>query len=210
MYKITLLRHGESQGNAEGIIQGQSDFTLTEKGRQQARQLASTWQADKVSFDLIISSPLKRARWTAETIAAALNVPTIFDPDWMERSFGHFEGLPVKDIEAQNPDFEFHHPYSRVGENGESNMELYLRACRAVWNVIQRPPGHYLVVSHGAILNMALYSLMGLTPVSNYNSPRFRFGNTAYANLSYDPQRCQWWILSLTNPSPRLETEKLV
>ena len=64
-YNITLLRHGESLGNAGGIHQGQADFELSEIGLAQAHALADRWQRESVTFDRIISSPLLRARQTA-------------------------------------------------------------------------------------------------------------------------------------------------
>ena len=73
-FYITLLRHGESVGNAESRWQGQSDFPLTDKGRAQARMLAERWQRENVKFDFLVTSPLTRARETAEIIASALNV----------------------------------------------------------------------------------------------------------------------------------------
>ena len=57
-FHITLLRHGESMGNAESRWQGQSDFPLTDTGRAQARALAERWKKENVKFDFLISSPL--------------------------------------------------------------------------------------------------------------------------------------------------------
>ncbi len=69
MHYITLLRHGESEGNTSGVLQGQSDYPLTTLGFEQAQRLALYWKANQVKFDLIISSPLLRASQTAEIIA---------------------------------------------------------------------------------------------------------------------------------------------
>ncbi len=87
-FNITLLRHGESVGNAEGYFQGQSDFPLTERGRAQARSLAARWKREKKEFDYIIASPLVRAHETAEIIAEALKHP-IDETNtlWMERYY---------------------------------------------------------------------------------------------------------------------------
>ena len=72
---ITLLRHGESEGNISGVLQGQTDYPLTKTGIEQAQRLASTWKAQDVKFDLIISSPLLRASQTAQIIATNLGSP---------------------------------------------------------------------------------------------------------------------------------------
>jgi 2,3-bisphosphoglycerate-dependent phosphoglycerate mutase len=179
-YTLTFLRHGESEGNAAGIIQGQLDYPLTEKGRQQARALAQLWQTQQVMFDYVIASPLQRARHTAEAVAAALNLPLEIDPAWLERSFGVGEGKNPEEIRRQNPKVDFHHPFYSIAEGGESALDLYLRASAALQTIMRRPAGRYLIVSHGAILNMAIYAVMGLAPQGHIGSPRFRFGNTAY------------------------------
>ncbi len=75
-YHLTLLRHGESVGNAENRLQGQADFPLTETGRQQAQALAKRWLAEGLTFDRVIASPLKRSRETAEIIAAPWTCPS--------------------------------------------------------------------------------------------------------------------------------------
>ena len=64
IYHITFLRHGESTGNAENRLQGLSDFPLSDTGRDQARALGERWQAEGLTFDMAITSPLSRARET--------------------------------------------------------------------------------------------------------------------------------------------------
>lgn len=80
-YHITLLRHGESIGNAGNYYQGQSDFELSALGEAQASALADEWLAAGVTFDLVISSPLLRARRTAEIVAARLGTSMELEPD---------------------------------------------------------------------------------------------------------------------------------
>ena len=64
-YGFVFLRHGESVGNAEERFQGQSDYPLTDMGRQQAQRLAERWVRDRIRLDLVITSPLGRAQETA-------------------------------------------------------------------------------------------------------------------------------------------------
>ena len=107
IYHFTLLRHGESIGNAQSRWQGQSDYPLTERGRAQARALAERWQAENVKFDLVIASPLVRARETAEIISQALNAQLEIDPIWMERDIGEMEGLTAEEVRQRpQPPFE--------------------------------------------------------------------------------------------------------
>ena len=119
IYNITVLRHGESQGNFEGRHQGQADFPLTEVGRQQTNALVDRWKAEKNSFDLIISSPLMRARETAEIIATALGIPLVFDTLWMERDNGLMAGLSEEEVRETLPQMDFIHPYQPIGQQGE-------------------------------------------------------------------------------------------
>ena len=93
VYHITLLRHGESIGNAEGYHQGQAEFPLTEKGRLQAHALAKFWLKEGRVFDQAIASPQSRAKETAEIITSSLGVPLEFDEVWMERDNGIYAGL---------------------------------------------------------------------------------------------------------------------
>src|SRR3972149_1605566 len=167
-YYIPLLRHGESVANAGGIHQGQADFELSDTGLAQACALADRWQRESVTFERIISSPLLRASQTAEVIAAALHIPVEFNPNWMERDIGQLSGLSPEEAAQRFPRPSFIHPYQALGGNGESNWETYLRAGRAVQDLLRQPPGSYLVVSHGGILKMALYGIFSIVPQANF------------------------------------------
>jgi broad specificity phosphatase PhoE len=204
-YSFTLLRHGESLGNAQGVSQGQTDFPLTETGFQQTRDLVARWQAERVGFDRIISSPLSRARQTAEIIGGALNIPIDFDPGWMERDFGRLEGISHSEVACLEPPVDFFFTYSRLGGDGESLPALFQRARQAIDRLTGRPPGRYLVISHGVTLNAALLTILGFDPEPKPFHARFSFGNTAYAHLSYDPARELWKIISLDNHSHRFD-----
>lgn len=112
-YYITLLRHGESTGNAEGYFQGQADFPLTERGKEQSRALAVYWNCQGLKFDAIISSPLARARQTAELLAEHLVGAQNSDqarveciPEWQERDFGRISGLHREENEHPHWKFE--------------------------------------------------------------------------------------------------------
>jgi 2,3-bisphosphoglycerate-dependent phosphoglycerate mutase len=207
MHIVTFLRHGESEGNQSGLLQGQSDYPLTSVGVEQAQRLASYWKSQNTKFDLIISSPLLRASQTAEVIASCLKVPIEYDPAWKERDFGRLQGSKLEEIDQHIPPVDFFHPYEPIGGNGESQLDLYIRACQALQNIVRRLDGAYLVVSHGGILNKALYVIMGITPQGSNNSPIFHFGNTGYAQLRYNSTTRQWAVLSLNSQLPPTQTE---
>ena len=209
MYNITLLRHGESEGNLSGVLQGQSDFPLSAVGVEQAQRLASYWKSEETKFDLIISSPLLRASQTAEIIANCLKVPIEHDPAWKERNFGRLQGADLNEIDQRVPPVDFFHPYEPIGGNGESQLDLYARASQALQKIIRLPVGSYLVVSHGGILNKAIYVIMGITPQGHYNSPIFHFGNAGYAQFRYNASSRQWAVISLNRQLSHAQSEGL-
>lgn len=193
-FVITLLRHGESVGNAQARWQGQSDFPLNDKGRAQAQALGARWIADGTKFDLVTCSPLARARETAEIVGSALKVRVETDPIWMERDIGEFAGLTAEEVNQNRPQNDFTTPFDPVGGDGEGDWELFLRAGQALHGLLKRAAGHYLVVSHGGILNQVMYAVVGITPHANYAGPRFRFSNAAFARLIYFPHQHRWAI----------------
>ncbi len=195
VYALTFLRHGESVGNLENRFQGHADFPLTGTGRAQARLLAERWKAEGCLFDRVFSSPLARARETAEIICAALNAPLELDPDWMEINNGLIAGLNQEEAAqvARRPDFMT--PYTRFGKTGESRWELYLRAGRAIQRLLDQPAGSYLVTAHGGILNMTMYAILGIPIQADFSGPRFMFHNTTFATFTYEPERHNWSML---------------
>jgi broad specificity phosphatase PhoE len=195
VYHITFVRHGESTGNAENRLQGQTDFPLSETGCAQARALAERWKLERVTFDVAITSPLSRARETAEILAGALSIPVLeLEPLWMERDMGNHSGLTADEIRAQFPDPDFINPYESMNETGEGDWALYLRGGQALHKILQRPPARYLVVTHGAILNMTLYAILGIAPQANFQGARFRIENTAICAFRYYPQSHRWRV----------------
>ena len=193
-FYITLLRHGESVGNAESRWQGQADFPLTNTGRAQTRKLAERWKKEKIKFDLIIASPLARAKETAEIIASALNLKVEFEPLWLERDNGEFSGLTAHEVRQNFTHPPFMTPYDSVGGDGEGDWELFLRAGQALQSLLKREPARYLIVSHGGLLNQFMHAVIGVTPQANNAGTRFRFENTAFAQLLYYPHQHRWAI----------------
>jgi 2,3-bisphosphoglycerate-dependent phosphoglycerate mutase len=196
-HRITLLRHGESTGNAQGVYQGRAEFDLSKKGRAQAWSLGEYWLAHEVTYTQVISSPQARARQTAEIVSEILEIPLLFDDQWQEIDNGILAGLPLEEALEKHPFPEIMTPYDPIGESGESNWDLYRRAVRAVQELVDRPSGEYLVVSHGGFLNRVLYVILGIVPQVNFSGARFRFGNTSYAAVQYNRSRHIWLVESL-------------
>lgn len=202
-HEIYFLRHGETAANLAGRLQGQTNTPLTERGRRQARWLASRWLKTGVRFDAVISSPQTRAQETAQILHAALGVPSPIEtePLLVERSFGILEGEQMADIAARQPAVDYFHPYAAFEGTGETQTDLYVRALLAVQKVVQRPPGCYLVVSHGAYLTRVFFAILGISPVGHQTSLTFRLENTGYLHALYEHARKRWTVLTITNPA---------
>ena len=198
IYHFVFLRHGESVGNVESRWQGQSDYPLTERGRAQAQALAKRWQEEKAKFDLVITSPLIRAKNTAEIVASALDVKVEADPLWMERNIGEIAGLTAAEVrQLSRPAFIT--PYDPIGGSGEGDWVLFLRAGQALYSLLRRPAGRYLIVSHGGLLNQLMHAIVGIAPHADPSGVRFRFDNTAFARVFYLSHQHRWAIETLND-----------
>ena len=148
MTELILVRHGETDWNAVGRLQGHTDRPLSDYGREQARRLADELEGEE--FDAIYASDLARARETAEIIGAQLGLPIILDPDLREKDWGNWEGL----IAVERDRVEF------VGESTEAHQERMLRALR---RISERHPGdgRVLVVTHGGSMRRVQTEALG-------------------------------------------------
>jgi 2,3-bisphosphoglycerate-dependent phosphoglycerate mutase len=199
LYRITFLRHGESVGNLENRFQGRADFPLTDTGRAQARLLAERWQTEGCTFDRVFSSPLIRARETAEIICSVLKLRLELVPSWMEINNGLLAGLSNEQASQTVPPPQFITPYTRYGRTGESRWDVYLRAARNIQRILDRPPGCYLVIAHGGILNLTMYAILGIPIQADFTGPRFMFHNTTFATFTYEPEHHNWRLLHFDN-----------
>jgi broad specificity phosphatase PhoE len=98
-HNFYFLRHGQTKWNAEGRFQGHTDIALNDVGLSQAHDAATILA--RCPVELIVASPLIRARQTAEIVARHLGKPLLMDDALKERHFGAFEGLVVNEVKAQ-------------------------------------------------------------------------------------------------------------
>ncbi len=154
-----LIRHGVTEANMTGRIQGQQCWGLHADGRKQARLLAD-WYGP---VDRVISSPIQRARETAAVIASANGVA--YDDRLMEQSFGDWEG--VLTAEMGDEDTEVLRRIYRDGEDlprgrtGETFAELVARLAGFIGHVAIDPAERTAIVSHGAAIKAAVAHVLG-------------------------------------------------
>lgn len=136
MTTLLLVRHGETDWNAERRWQGHADVPLNERGREQVRALADELAGEEI--DAIYASDLSRARDTAEAVAARLGIPVVTDPDLREIDVGPIEGMTAEESKAFT-DWQ-----------GEPKEAHALRILGALDRIAERhPTEHVLVVTHG-------------------------------------------------------------
>lgn len=155
---IYLIRHGETEWSLNGRHTGASDIPLTENGRAVAQRLAPVLakaQA-KEPFDLVLTSPLQRARETCEL--AGLGAQAQLDPDLVEWNYGDYEGQTPQQIRAGHPDWLLFRDGCPGGETPEHV------GARADW-VISRAracKGHVAIFAHGHFLRVLGARWIGL------------------------------------------------
>lgn len=161
-----LIRHGESLSNLEGRVQGQEDVDLSATGGRQAEAVAAWSRHARAEHGIteIWSSPLVRARRTAEAIAAVTGLPLFFEDRLRELHAGIFQGHLWADLEQRFPEEVAAWRSGDVGyriPGGESRQMLADRGREALEGLARRPVRGMLVVAHGGILTAALGSLLG-------------------------------------------------
>lgn len=154
--EIILVRHGESVGNAEGRMQGHSDYPLTERGRAQARRLGEWFVRQGLNFARVYASPLARAWETAEIVTRITGGPTPEpEPLLKELRAGELEGRTLEQIVAEFPRFGQRHvtelgDFSEFGGEGYDAVQARVRALRDKLEASHRETGErVLLVGHG-------------------------------------------------------------
>lgn len=165
MIKIYIVRHGQTDWNKKELIQGASDTELNEEGIRQAREVAKKFDLDKI--DVCISSPLKRARKTAELIVDGKK--EIINNDMVvERTFGKLEGQKADDAFLRKIwDYKLNDKEYEI----ESIKEILERSRKFLCFVKE----HYqdktlLIVSHGGFMKALHFNIVGYDENTDFNS----------------------------------------
>ena len=152
---IYITRHGESQWNLEGKVQGVTDIPLTPKGLEQAHELAKKIKEKGIKIDEVLYSPLSRAADTAKIIAEENGLPLTLETRLIEQNFGEYEGHEWK----KHPGV-FHEAKKQFASdyNGGESM---LRLAQRIYNLLdelkarsQSENKTFLLVTHGGIARM--------------------------------------------------------
>jgi len=196
LLRLFLIRHGRSEWNAAHRIQGCADSPLDEVGHVQARQLAARLhEAPPVT---VYTSPLLRARETADVIGQVFDIPVVPEGRLREYDVGALSGLTWVQVEAQYPEV------ARQWQEDIENVSLPEAEDRAIFRervvagfddiVARHSEGPVAVVSHGGTLGIYLNHLIGLP---RRFSP-FRFSNVSLSIVDVNPRRPRVILLNDT------------
>lgn len=150
---LALIRHGQTDWNRDGLLQGSSDIPLNDTGREQARDALMTLRSRP--WDAVVSSPLRRARETAQILADGLGIPLgAAYPGLVERDYGSLEGTSSAAAIDRWPNREY--------PGAESLDSVATRGAAAFAAVAADHPGDaVLIVCHGTIIRYTLARLAG-------------------------------------------------
>lgn len=193
---IYVIRHGQTPWNVEKRLQGRSDTDLNEVGREAAIRTGKAFR--EVPFDLVFTSPLKRAKETAVLFLGERKVPVIEDARIQEISFGAYEGLTCGKDNYSIPDPEFNsffeHPERyQTPPGGESLEELGARTKAFMEDIMHRPELQdktVLVSSHGCATRGILNS------IRSFGMADFWHGGV--------PKNCSVALIRVENGKPSL------
>lgn len=153
--EILVTRHGQTAWNVLEKLQGQTDIELNNIGKQQAKETGELIKNENI--DLIITSPSKRAKETAQIINRNFNVTIIEDNRLMERKFGRFEGLTkseIRKLKEINPEInDVWHYNKNINFDGMETMQDF---CNRIYEFLNDIIKNYkdkniLLVTHGGV-----------------------------------------------------------
>ncbi|MBN2380084.1 histidine phosphatase family protein [candidate division WOR-3 bacterium] len=200
--KIYLIRHGECEGNREGLFRGRYDFPLNEVGRKQAASLARVLR--KVKLDAVYTSPLKRAFDTAVAICEGRDIEPVIEEGFNNIDLGTWEGRPKSEIANSFPR-EFRlwrtEPEKLAMEGAETLSVVQNRAVKTLACLTESHPGEVIaVVTHRAVLKPLIAGVVGI------GEPYFwklHPETASYSILEYTQER--GYALTLFNQTTHLK-----
>ncbi len=156
MNTIYMIRHGETDANKLFVVQGRMDNPLNDHGREQAHQTGTFLRENNLHFDVIVSSPLKRAYETATIICKELRdqKAVLAQAGFMERNFGDFDGRKIDD--------EYANLVTNDAIHGmEKNKDLERRVFDNLNQIVERYPDKtILLITHSHVIKSVLVNLV--------------------------------------------------
>ncbi|MGV7091963.1 2,3-diphosphoglycerate-dependent phosphoglycerate mutase GpmB [Siccibacter turicensis] len=210
MLQVYLVRHGETQWNAERRIQGQSDSALTNKGEQQAQQVGE--RAKALGITHIIASDLGRTRRTAEIIAAACGCDVTLDARLRELDMGVLERRHLDSLTDEEEGWRRQLVNGTADgriPDGESMLELSQRMHGALNACLDLPEGSRpLLVSHGMALGCLVSTILGLPA---WAERRLRLRNCSISRVDYQqsPWLASGWVVETAGDISHLDAPAL-
>ena len=187
MKHVYLIRHGQTEWNAEGRWQGQLDVPLSGEGRLQARALAH--ELAERGIQAVFASDLMRAAETARILAGQASAPLYLDARLRELHLGVFQGLTHAEIRARYPEHDegMKRDYLHyVIPGGESRLTMQDRMHQAWLEILARPEeGPVAIVSHGGSIRILLLRI--LDPAEHEKVMTLQITNTACTLLEVPP-----------------------
>ncbi|MDT3410989.1 histidine phosphatase family protein [Kosakonia cowanii] len=185
--KVILVRHAQTQWNRAGMIQGQQDSPVTERGERETAALLAALKDEGYAAESVFSSPLARARSMGEQLAALFQAPLVIDAALMEQSFGGYEGLSTQKLQAE-ADALFAHDAAFCPPGGESLAQAVQRMLAFLQLQHTRAAHKTLcVVCHGHV-TQGLLALLKEGSLENF--ARYAQPNASYAVLEMAEEKC--------------------
>jgi len=158
--RLLLVRHGQSEGNAEQRFTSTSEVPITDLGRRQAREVAALIRHLYAPVRLV-SSPFRRARQTAELIGQRLGLPVEIEPEVREQNLGRLHGRPYEAARS-TPGFGEVPLHAWRPPDGETLIEVQARAVPALLRIAgEHPADDVIVVSHSGTMTAVWAHILG-------------------------------------------------
>lgn len=190
--RIYITRHGQTQWNVEGRMQGWQNSELTERGIANAKKLGE--RLKDIEFDRIYSSPLGRALDTAKYIRGNKNTRIIVKDSLKEMGFGCWEGVEQAEIEELYPEQKYnfwHKPHLYKPVDGESYYELIDRVRDVLREITEDMSArNVLIVTHAAVIK-AIYSVLRDIPLEDFWGPPYIY-DTCLTVLEMEAGKLEW------------------
>lgn len=170
--EICLVRHGETDWNKVGKLQGHTDIELNQTGFTQATACAEF--LSNFSYELIITSPLKRAKQTAIIISEKTGLSIIEMEQFLERNYGDAEGLTPEERNIKFPNFQY--------KNQESIENLRERVMQGLLQIQENQlASKIILVAHGAVIN----SILAVLSNNEIGSGKTKLDNACLSTIIY-------------------------